>query len=181
MLSDDYKEESYSTSIAAVGDYRLSLPSDFGHIIGSVSITDPDTDESYPPLAKISKEHYDELYHDRLLADAGNINTDRPRHFCIYAEQIYLGPVPDKITYKYQFNYTTENSTDIVAGATAVPFTDKWRYYVRAGVLSQLYKGLEMFDEAGQWEIEYERGIAKIAANDKSNTDAFEQIQYHGI
>jgi len=181
LLSEDFKEETYSTSISALGEYRLSLPSDFGHIIGGISIVDVDDSSTYPPLVKISKEHYDELYHDRILSDAGDVSTDRPRHFCIYAEQVYLGPVPDKTTYKYQINYTTEDSTDITSDTTSVPFTDKWRYYVRSGVLNQLFKGLEQFEEASIWEAEYERGLAKIAENDDFNTSAFQQIQYQGL
>jgi len=65
--SDDFKEEAYITGISAVGDYQIALPSDFGHLIGNVSVIDTSDDNAYCEMNKISKQTYDEKYADRLL------------------------------------------------------------------------------------------------------------------
>ena len=44
ILSEDYKEEAYISGISSLGDYRIALPSDFGHIIGDVTVTDTGDD-----------------------------------------------------------------------------------------------------------------------------------------
>jgi len=168
FLSEDYKEEAYITGITTLGDYRIALPSDFGHLIGNISIVDSD-DTQYPALQKISKEKYDELYPDRLFDTVANINSDVPKHFCIYANQVYLGPVPDAITYKYQLNYTTEAYTAIAVSTTEVPFTDRDRNTLRSGVLAELYDGMEEFEESQYWRGQYMQGLDKLANNDNMN------------
>jgi hypothetical protein len=99
----------------------------------------------------------------------------------VYAGQIYLGVPPDSTSYQYQINYTTEPETAIVTGTTEVDFTDRYRNVVRAGILKELHRGLENFEEADRWELEYEKGMVKINENDEFNTEAVETVQYHGI
>ena len=179
--SEDYKEEAYSTGIATLGDYKLGFPSDYGHIIGDVSITDVDDDSECVPLKKISKIRYDELYADRLISTVANMATDTPYHYCIYGKQIFLGPVPDKTTYKYQFNYTTEDYSEIEASTDPVPFTDKNRNTLRSGVLMELYNGMENFEEASYWEQKYLTGLGKLASNDETNIQDSDGSSYHGV
>jgi len=99
FMPADYTEEAYVAGISTVGEYQIALPSDFGHIIGTVSITDTAGDDEYSNLKKISKQKYDEMFTDRLLTSTGNMNLSTPTHFCIYAAQLYVGPVPDLTTY----------------------------------------------------------------------------------
>jgi len=181
FLSEDYKEETYSSGISTVGEYKLGLPSDFGHIIGDISITDTDTDEDYGVLQKISKQRYDELYPDRLLTSTTNMSLDTPQHYCIYGKQIFVGPVPDVTTYRYQFNYTTEAYTEITSATDPVPFTDKYRNTVRAGVLAELYDGMENFQESQYYRSVYIDGLGKLAANDITNTQDDGGVCYRGI
>ena len=169
--SDKYKEETAVSGISTLGEYRLGLPSDFGHIIGNISITDTADDSQYDPLKKISKQKYDELYTDRLLTAVGNVNTALPRHFCVYSDQLYLGPVPDKTTYKYQMNYTTEESTDVVAGTDPVPFTQELRFrnVLRNGVLFEIYDGMENFEEASYYKSTFLDGLNDIILMEERN------------
>ena len=178
--AEDYKEEAYITGISTLGDYKIALPSDFGRIIGNISIVDSDNTE-YPSLEKISKERYDELYTDRLFDDESDMNKDVPKHFCIYAKQIFLGPVPDAVTYKYQINYTTEAYTAIVVGTTSVPFTDKNRNVLRSGVLAELYDGMEEFEESQYWRGQYLQGLDKLANNDNMNISDNDSVMYSGF
>lgn len=181
FLSEDYKEEAYSTGITTIGEYRLGLPSDFGHIIGEITVVDTTADDEYPPLKKISKQRYDQLYGDRLLASASNMDTDVPRHFCIFGNQIFLGPVPDSTAYKYQFNYTTEAYTEVSASTDPVPFTDNYRNILRCGVLAELYDGLENYQESQYWRDQYLSGLNKIVDNDSYNIADTENIIYSGF
>lgn len=179
--SEDYKEETYSSGISTIGEYKLGLPSDYGHIIGNISIIDTDADEKYPTLRKISKEKYDEKYNQRLLTDADSMDTATPTEFCIYAKQIYVGPVPDKTTYRYQFNYTTEDYTEIAADTDPVPFASMYRNVLRSGVLAEIHDGLENFEESAYWRAMYLQGLGKIADNDEDNIRDDDGVQFRGI
>lgn len=179
LLSEDFKEEAYTTGIATLGEYRLGVPSDYGHLLGDIIGLD-DSNDTWV-ITKISKEYYDMLYSSRLHTDYGDMDSGRPVHYAIFAKQIYLGPVPDDITYQYQINYTTEPETAIVSGTSEVDFTDRHREIVRAGVLMHLHRGLENFPEADRWELEYEKGLQKIQDNDDFNTMSTESMLYNGI
>jgi hypothetical protein len=178
LKSENYKEEAYSVGITSLGEYRISLPTDFGHLIGDITVVDVDTDDVYPPLKKISKQVYDAKYGDRLLSDE---DESIPQEYCIYGNQIYLGPVPDKITYKYQMNYTTEPYTEVTASTDPVPFSEHYRNVLRCGVLKELHEGLENFDEAKYWQGEYEAGGEKISQNDKDNIADRGNVAYNGV
>lgn len=180
LKADDYKEEAYITGISTLGEYRIALPSDFGHIIGEVTLID-DVSKNDKTLKKISKQEYDAKYSDRLYANLSDVTDDIPEHFCIYAGQIYLGPVPDKTSYKYQINYTTEDFAEVTSATDPVPFTDKYRNTLRAGVLAEIFAGLEQYDESNYWREIYNSGLVKLIANDEDNTSDREGVVYHGI
>lgn len=178
---EDFKTRSTAlTGCTVKGDYSLTLPTDFGHLIGQVSIKDDSSEQYYPPLVKISIEDYDRLYPGRMM-DAAQRDTGVPRHFCLYGGDIFVGPCVDKTTYDFLINYTQEAATDIVAGTTSVPFTDKYREVVKAGTLMRIYRDLEMYQEADIQEGHYEQGIGKIIANDEMNSSATGSINYSGV
>jgi len=182
--SDDYKQESYIAGISTVGEYQIGLPTDFGHIIGLVSLTDADDDSAYNNLRKISKQKYDEMYGDRLLTTVGNVHTALPRDFCVFAGQLYIGPVPDKITYRYQINYTTENETEIASDTAIVPFTAELRHrnILRNGVLFELHDGMENFEEAAYYKQLFLDGLNDIIKQERNNSSGVsENVTYHGI
>lgn len=177
--SEDYKEEAYASGIAALGEYKMALPSDFGHIIGNVSITDSASNQDYGQLVKVSKDKYDELTTDRLLTSGQNFGV--PQYFCIYGKELFISPVPDKTTYRYHLNYTTEDFTEITAATTNVPFSNQYRNILRCGVLAELYDGMENFDEANYWRTMYTAGLLKIKQNDDGNVQDDESVCYRGI
>ena len=178
---EDFKEEAALTGTITLGDYRLPVPSDFGHLIGDVSITDTAQDSRYHPLIKISKTQYDALYVDRLFSSTASMTLSRPQHYCLYGNQIYLGPVPDKTTYQYQINYTTIGFETVTSATDPVKFTDKYRNILRSGVLAELHNGMENYDEASYWKDEYLKGLSKIAANDETNISDNSGVIYNGI
>lgn len=178
--SEDYKEEAYIVGIDTLGDYRIATPNDFGHIIGNVTCVDVDSN-SNRELNKISKAAYDEKYSDRLYSSVGDISTGEPVDFCIYGKQIFVGPVPDSITYKYQINYTTEDYSEVDADTDPVPFSDRYRNILRQGVLMELHDGLENYEESGYWRALYTDGLGKIVGNDEDNIQDNDAVSFSGV
>ena len=182
--AEDYKEETYVAGISTVGEYQIALPSDFGHLTGNISIIDTAGDEYYPELQKISKNLYDLKYPDRLLSDTGKMNLSTPREFCIYAGQIYIGPVPDLTTYQYQLNYTTENTAAITSLTDPVRFTSELRHrnILRNGVLFELHDGLGNYEEAAYYKSLYLADLQAIIDMERINSSATsENVAYHGV
>lgn len=180
FLSSKYSEEAY-LAISTSGEYRLSYPSDLGHFVGTITVTDTTDDSEIGILSKISKKTYDELYPDRLLTSTSNMTDGVPKHFCIFGEQIFIGPVPDKTSYRYSINYTTEDFTSIASDTADVPFSNKYRNTLRAGVLSELHNGIENYDEAEYWANKFGEGLSKIAASEKFDEQDDESMRYSGF
>jgi len=177
--SEDYKEEAYVAGIAALGDYKFALPSDFGNIIGAITVIDTASNQDYDTLVKVSKEEYDERTPDRLLTSGQNYGV--PTYYCIYGKEVFIGPVPDKTTYRFQMNYTTEAFTEVSASTTSVPFSDRYRNILRCGVLAELHDGLENFEESQYWRAMYTSGLSKIKQNDDDNIADDNNVAYNGI
>ena len=180
-LSEDYKEEAYITGINTLGDYRIALPSDVGHVMGEIEILDTENNTTYTPLRRISKTDYDRKYTDRLSDNFANMNSSVPREFCIYANQLYLGPVPDKTSYSYNINYTTEDFTEITPTTVDVPYSGKYRNVLRSGVLAELYNGMEEFEEGEFWQNKFLEGLGKIATNDTDNVADTASVSFSDI
>jgi hypothetical protein len=182
IRAEDFKEEAYVAGISTLGEYKLALPSDFGHIIGDITIVDTASNQQYGPIVKISKGEYDDKYGSRLLAAYSDMNSGVPQEYCIYAGQIFLGPVPDKTTYNYYINYTTEDYTEVDASTDPVPFSERYRNVLRAGVLAELQDGLQNYEEAGYWRALYVNGVSKIKSNDDDNIESVGQnMTYSGF
>lgn len=178
--AEDYKEEAYS-DITVVGDFKISLPEDFAHLIGRPILKNTSDDSTYPPLRQISKERYDELYYDRISSTVSNRLTGTPVHFCLYGREIFVGPAVDKTTYRVQLNYTTEDAEEITASTAVVPFSNRHCKTLRYGAMKELYIGLENYQEAEAWSNLYEADIPKIINNDLDNIADSEPISYNGI
>lgn len=182
MISDDYSEIETLTDTLAIGDYTLNAPTDLGHIIGDIMIKDTASEDTYPPLKKISKEEFDVMYHSVLSDTVRNRNTGLPQHWAYFGGKFYIGPAVDKTTYEFSINKTIEDTPTYTSVSTSIPFTSKFREVVRAGVLFRIYKILEFFDESTIWEDVYERGKLKIIDNDSQKTDgSVVGMQYNGF
>jgi hypothetical protein len=179
--AEDFKTISSELTIATIGNYSATLPTDFGHIIGDPVLRDTAGDQEYNSPDKISIQRYNELYGDRYNSAVGNRNAGTPIHYCIYGGDLLVGPAVDKSTYVLRIAYTQEAATAIVAGTSSVPFTDRYRKTVRYGVLKEIYLLLENYEEAKIWSDLYEGDLQKIINNDQSNVRDDQQIQYHGV
>jgi hypothetical protein len=89
--------------------------------------------------------------------------------------------VPDKTTYRFQMNYTTEAFAEVSEATTSVPFSDRYRNVLRCGVLAELHDGLESFDESQYWRAMYTSGLSKIKNNDDENVADDNTVAYNGI
>jgi hypothetical protein len=183
MLSDNYSYTATTPSgTLAVGDYKLSVPSDFGHLIGDITIRDAETDTVYNPAKRLSKEEYDEIYSQNLSATVSKRLTGVPLHYCYFGREIWLGPAVDKTTYEFTINYTTEDVPTITGATAEVQFTDQFREVVRAGVLFRVYFELGFTQEASNWASAYEGGIQKIIENDLfNNASSSNGMTYNGV
>ncbi len=183
LLSDDYSTISSDlASGLSAGDYTIDVPSDFGHLlVDGVLIRGTGSDEVYNPLNKISKALYDHKYQEVYHSTVNNRNTSTPCEYAYYGRKLYLGPAVDHGNYEFKINYTTDGVADIVAGTTAVPFTDKYRKILRDGVLMLAYKMMENFEESARFEADYERGKEKIRDNDKFNKMESSPMAYNGV
>lgn len=183
MVSDENSTVSAAlTGISAAGDYQLTLPTDFGHLIGDVLIKDTAADTVYLPLIKISKQEYDAMFNMNLATTVGNRNTGTPTHFCFFGNSIYIGPAVDHTNYQFKINYSTEDTPTFTSGTASIPFTDQFREVVRAGVLFRMFRELEYYDSSSYWAQIYESGLEKIVANDMANTGGSSSgILYSGI
>ncbi len=172
----DMKVEAYTTGgITSATDYRVELPTDFGQLIGDVKIIDGDYSK---PLIKLSKPMFNEKY---SYLSSSNTDLGYPAHYCMWNNQILIGPKPDKTTYGFEIDYTRKIVTAIVAGTTAVPFTDDYRETVRAGVLTNLFELMEDYNKANYWNAKHDRGMQIIMRNDIDNESAQVNIKYHGV
>lgn len=173
---DDFKTEGYtSDGIDSIGDYRLDLPSDFGHIISVRVLEDGNL---HDPLIKLGKAQFDEMYPHPNDPD---VTTGIPTHFCIYNGQILLGNVPDDLTYQYEISYSTEPAVEIDSSTTEVDFTDRYRAVLRAKTLEILYELLGADNLALKWKAVYEEGIARMIERETNNADGLIQQDYCGI
>lgn len=183
MLSDEFATISAAlTGISAAGDYVLTLPADFGHLIGEPSVKNVLTDQVYDPLTKISKEEYDVKYSQNLSTAVGNRITGVPTEFCYYGGHLYLGPAVDSTNYEFKINYTTENEPTITGATPTVQFTDQFREVVRAGTLYRIFNEIGLVNDASVWQAAYEQGIQRIIENDLFNaSNSSTGIGYSGV
>lgn len=173
---DDFKTEAYtSDGIDVLGDYRLDLPSDFGHIISVRVLEDGSL---HPPLIKLNKPQFDDLYPHPNDTD---VSKGVPKHYCVYNNQILLGDVPDDITYLYEISYSTEEAVEIASSTTEIDFTDRYREMLRAGVLERLYEIMGADNLAIKWKSVYEEGLARMIERETNNADGIIQQKYCGI
>ena len=170
---EDFKVESYSTAITNQDDFKFALPSDFGRIVGDILFID--TSGSSKTLIKVSKPRYDELYPHRYET---SLDTGIPQHYCIYSGEVYLGPIPDSTSYKYQVNNVSEEATTIVSGTASVPFTSRSRWILRDVSLGFLYISLGLDEEAAKWVARGQEGIGLLAMSEEHNAEATEMVEY---
>ena len=170
--SEAFKTIGYTAGIDTLGEYSFSLPDNFGHLIGDVKLLDGT--DSYP-LKKVTKPSYDKL---EANPEYANSWRGTPTHYCVYAKQIFIYPVPDSLDYQYELNYTEEDATAVVAGTAIVDFTDRYADAIKYGVLSRMYLDLGLDDEGLKYKNLYDTALSKIIQNDEDNIKAQGFVRY---
>lgn len=180
--SEDFKTTSANLSgCSSIGDYTLTLPTDFKRIIGDVMVRDSSSDQAYDTLAKISIQEYNVKYPDRFNTSTGNRNTGTPRHYCVFGGDILVGPPVDKTTYLFKISYSQEAATDITSATSDVPFSSHYRKTLRYGVLEQLYLMMENYEESTLWGNKYREDVGLIVLNDMNNVKDNAPAVYSGF
>lgn len=159
---EEAKAETETTDqITVDGDYRLSLESDNGMLLGV--ILEDGTDAV--PLDQVSKHKFDQLYPDITET------TDRgyPEHYCVFNDQILIGPAPDSTDYDYRVVYSRRGGT-ISSSTTAVPFTNLYRRMLRSLTLAYLWELMDEFEKAQYFRNEFEREYEQARSREEMNT-----------
>jgi hypothetical protein len=161
MFDEAEAEGLITDTISTLGDFKLNIESDFGLLVGIV-LEDDDTGTQ---LTQVTKAQFDELY------SSINVESDRgyPEHFCLYAEQIYIGPIPDSTSYVYRKSYSRRAGT-ITSSTTGVPFTNLYRDVLCDNVLSRLYKGLDDYEKANYHKALFEDGFNLSVRRERINS-----------
>jgi len=170
-----FKKISYVVAFDEVGEYSFKLPEDLDHIIGDVIFQN--SGESIP-LIKVSKERYDQL---EPFPDDPEVSTGRPSHYTLYQNAVYLHPVPDSISYRYQINYATNSQDPILSGTIAVPFTDFNRLMLKELVLGKMFADLGDDVEGKKHRDEGELLLGLLVEKEKTEIETVETVEYKDI
>lgn len=174
LLEDEVEQQS-TDAIATLGDYILSLEEDQGRKIFSIVVRDGD--DSWP-LVGLSKEEFDRRYPNPA---ASNVHKDKPVHYTIWANQIYLGHVPDSTSYQYWISYTADDMAAITSSTPAVPYSNLHREILKFGCLARLYADLKNNEEAAKWAGLYEDGVEEIRSRNAEIKHVVRHVRYRGV
>jgi hypothetical protein len=156
-------EKTTTDTITVAGDFKLSNESDFG-ILQGVVLQDGTTAVD---LDVISWNEFRERYPDINVTS----DTGYPKHACAYGGNIYIGPIPDAVTYTYRLSYSKRAGT-ITAATASVPFTGIYRDVLAENVLMRLYRDLEESDKAASHEAAFEKGFLYAMRRENKNSKA---------
>lgn len=164
---EENKVEAYTAvGISALGDYKIDLPDDFGHLLGDVRWTDQDDSGT---LNKLSKQQFNEKFPEQ---DCDDPDDGEPTDYCIFRKQLLIGPVPDRTTYEYQIDYAKFLADAVTSVSSDVMFTDNARECVKFGALARLYEVIEEWGNADRYTQKYELELAEFVSREKKNTRA---------
>jgi hypothetical protein len=149
-FSEAETEATSTDTISVLGDFKLAIESLLGFLIGIV--VEDGTDAS--PLEKVSKQEFDRLYPDINVTS----NKGYPKHYCIFGDQVYIGPIPDSTSYVYRLAYSRRAGA-IVSSTSGVPFTNFYRDVLADLVQALAYDGLEEYDKADRHFQRFEAGF----------------------
>jgi hypothetical protein len=167
------KETTTTDTITVSGDYKITLESDFGHLI-NVVLVDSDTTI---PLDRISKTAYDLLYN----TPPSNEDLGYPKHFAVFANQLYIGPPPDDVTLSYRLAYSQRLTSVIDATTDPVPFSGKYREVLKDGTMRRLFKNLKHWDTAAAFKNDFLEGMNRAMAQERRNRGGAVNVAYNDV
>ena len=162
FMFDEAEEDSASTdTIGTLGEFKIDIETDLGLFLG---VRVQDGTDAFN-LIKVSKAQFDELYPDI------NVTNDRgyPKHFCVFAQQVWIGPIPDSVSYTYRKSFSLRAGT-ITSATAGVPFTNLYRDVLADNVLARLYKGLEEYDKSNYHKSAFEEGFLYSTRRERLNS-----------
>ena len=160
-FSEAESEAETTDQITVLGDYKLTIESDQGMLHG-VKVED---DDNGVPLTRRTKEQFDALYPS---ADVDSSVRGWPKDYCVYGDQILIGPVPDSVDYNYRVAYSKRGGT-VISTTSAVPFTALFRDILCDRVHSLLWDALDEPDRADRSEARFERGFEDATKVERKN------------
>lgn len=167
------KETTTTDTITTVGDYKIDLETDFGHLI-SVVLLDGDTSK---PLTRVSKETFDLLY----TTPPSNENLGYPESFAIFGGQLYIGPPPEVTTYRYRLSYSQRLTSTIDASTDPVPFSAQYRELLKDGSLYRLFKNLKNWDTAAAFKNDFAEGMTRVMMRERRNRGGAGFVAYRDV
>lgn len=152
MPFGNYKFQSYVNTSIGVEDYPL--PADLIHILHPIRFLEGSgTNDSGYEMNHLSKQEYDFKWPN---PNRTSPPTDKPYDYCIYSRSILVGPVPDKITYLFEINWS-KRVTDMSEDADVPSIGSEWDEIFKFGTLERVYAGMGQLDKANYWGGKYHR------------------------
>lgn len=172
---DEREKETTSTdTITAADDNKINLESDMGNLV-SVVLIDGDTTT---PLTRISKSAFDLLY----STPTADMDTGYPKHFCVFAGQIQIGPCPDSLGYAYRQVYSQRLTSVVDATTSPVPFSAQYRELLKNGAMYRLFgPNLKQWDVATPYKSEFAEGMTRAMMRERRNRGGTFTVAYNDI
>lgn len=159
-------------TITTLGDYRLDIDPAFGLLISDVVLVNGNVGV---PLEKITKDEFDRRY----SKPNDPYYRGYPKDYCIFGNQILIGPQPDKTSYSYKMSYSSDSTTaEITSSTSSVPFSLRYRELLKHGVLAELYAGLGEDGEAAKHTSLFEDKKYRAIQREVKNAGASECVAY---
>jgi hypothetical protein len=168
---DERNVESVTTdTIVTLGDYKIAMEADMGHLISVVII-----DGSFSrPLIPASKALFDALYPNPSVDN----DTGFPERFCAYGGYLLIGPCPDKVSYQYRMAYSQRLVSAIDELTNPVPFSAKYREIIKDGTTGRLFKMVKNWDIAERFNNDYASGMGRAITLEKKNRRGVMNMPY---
>ena len=153
------KRQAYVQTLDEHEDYPL--PEEMLHLHHPVRLLEgTGSNKDGWPLQQIDKDTYDYYEPNPNRTDP---QTGTPWAYCVWQNAILLTDIPGTQGYIIEINYGKKPTLPTSDTSDAHPFGVEWDETVRWGVLSRLFEGLGLDEEAQKWGAFYELGKPVMA------------------
>jgi hypothetical protein len=142
----------YAYTTLVVGQYRYSLPPDFGGVISLVDTT------NNRDIVVDAESRY-----DLVLPDPSDATSGRVRFACVKNLELWLGPPPDS-TDTFQLEYERSGAETTADDYTWLP--ELMRYRCCDGAIAEAFEAIHMWQESDRYVAKFEMGLAKARRAD---------------
>lgn len=159
--------EGNATPTCTVGAILVTsgIPSDYDHMV-NIYLIDPTDSKSRFPLEFLSRK----LWNEKRLFDAGN---QRPTHYNIWNNNLYVGPPPDKL-YTINEDYYAYN-IELTTDAQTTKITDlypRWEHVILTGAIAKIHAFQRSDDQMVAMSLaKYESAKSRFRAWVRRNED----------